>query len=133
MDFTRPLWVGHYRLCFTLHIVLSCIGTEGINMHSQLIVRPKKINYMFFRHRPRHLQPPASKMFIAFPVFTLKNHLYIVNCHFRSAVIFCHFVWLVRILKVKIFSGIYSDTSFYSISFNKIKNCPPASISKKSA
>ena len=36
--------------------------------------------------------PPASasspikksKIFIAFPVFTLKNHLYIVNCQFKS-------------------------------------------------
>ena len=65
---------------------------------------------------------PASKIFIAFPVFTLKNPLYIENCQFRSAVICCHFVdWLVCILKVEIFSGNYSDTSYYSISFNKIK------------
>ena len=36
--------------------------------------------------------PPASKIFIAFPVFTLKNRLYIANCQFRSAVICRHFV-----------------------------------------
>ena len=32
------------------------------------------INYMFLMHHPRHLQPPSSKIFIAFSVFTLKNH-----------------------------------------------------------
>ena len=37
--------------------------------------------------------------------------------------------WLVRILKVENFSGNYSDTSFFSISFKKIKNKkPPARI-----
>ena len=36
--------------------------------------------------------PPASKIFIAFQVFTLKNRLYIANCQFRSAVICRHFV-----------------------------------------
>ena len=29
-------------------------------------VRPKKVNYMFLMHCPRHFQPPASKIFIAF-------------------------------------------------------------------
>ena len=98
-------------------------------------LRPKKLNYMFLRHRPIHLQPPAPKIFISFPVFILKNRLYIGNCQFRWAVICRHFAtilfvdWLVRILKVEIFSGNYSDTSFYSISFNKIKNKkPPARI-----
>ena len=38
-----------------------------------IILRPKKINYMFLRHHPHHLQPSASKIFIAFPVFTLKK------------------------------------------------------------
>ena len=54
--------------------------------------KAKKINYMFLRHPPRHLQPPASKIVIAFPVFTLKNRLYITNCQFKSAVICRHFV-----------------------------------------
>ena len=47
---------------------------------SKIHIRPKKINYMFLRHRPHHFQPPASKNFIAFSVFTLKNRLYIANC-----------------------------------------------------
>ena len=87
------------------------------------MLRTKKNNYMFLRYRPHHLQPLASKIFIAFQVFTLKNRLYIVNCQFRSAVIL--FVgWLLRILKVENFSGNYWDTSFFSISFkkNKIKS-----------
>ena len=89
---------------------------------------------MFLRHRPHHLQPPASKIFIAFPVFTLKNHLYIANCQLGrpsfAAILFAD--WLVRILKVENFSGNYSDTSICSISFKKIKNCWPASFSEKS-
>ena len=28
-----------------------------------VIIRPKKINYMFLRHRPRHFQPPRIKNF----------------------------------------------------------------------
>ena len=36
--------------------------------------------------------PPASKIFIAFPVFTFENRLHIANCQFRSAVICRHFV-----------------------------------------
>ena len=59
------------------------------------ILLGQKINYMFLRHRPHHLQPPASNIFIAFPVFTLKNCLYITNCQFRSAVICRHFVCLL--------------------------------------
>ena len=42
-------------------------------------------NELYVSQEPRHLQPPASKIFIAFPVFTL-------NCQFRSAVISRHFV-----------------------------------------
>ena len=61
------------------------------NLHF-LRVRPKKMNYMFLRHCLRHLQPPASKIFIAFPAFTLKNHVYIADCHLRLAVICRHFV-----------------------------------------
>ena len=50
-----------------------------------------KVKNMFLRHRPRHLKPAASKKIIVFPVFTLKNRLYIVNGHFKLAII-CHFV-----------------------------------------
>ena len=80
-------------------------------------IRPQKVNYLFLRHCPRHLQPPALKFFIAFPLFILKNHLYIAICQLRSAVI-CAILfvdWLVRILKVENFSGNYSDTSFITI------------------
>ena len=49
-------------------------------------------NELYVSQEPRHLQPPASNFFIAFPVFTLKNRLYIANCQFRSAVICRHFV-----------------------------------------
>ena len=56
-------------------------------------IKAKKIIYMFLSHRPSHLQPPpASKIFIAFPVFTLKYRLYIANCQVRLAVICRHFV-----------------------------------------
>ena len=56
----------------------------------------KKINYMFLRHRPSHLQPPASKIFIALPVFTLKNRLFFVNCQFESVGHYLKpFCWLV--------------------------------------
>ena len=44
-----------------------------------------------------HLQPPTSKILVAFPVFALKNHLYIVSCQFNLATSFCYFVcfWLI--------------------------------------
>ena len=97
----------------------------------RLVVRSKKLIICFSGTARITFNPPASKIFIAFPVFILKNRLYIANCQFRSAVI-CAILfvdWLVRILKVENFSGNYSDTSFYSISFNKIKNKkPPARI-----
>ena len=73
---------------------------------------------MFLRHRPRHLQPPASKIFIAFSVFTLKNTSQIVSLG-RPSFASILFDWLVRILKVENISGNYSDTSFYSISLKK--------------
>ena len=94
-------------------------------------LRPKKINYMFLRHRPRHFQPPASKIFIACSVFTLKivytSRIVSLGRPSFAAILFVD--WLVRILKVKNFSGNYSDTSFFSISFKKNKNKkPPARI-----
>ena len=56
-----------------------------ILMHEYL--RPKRINYMFLRHTCITFNPPVSKIFILFPVFTLKNH--VVNCQFNLAII-CH-------------------------------------------
>ena len=61
--------------------------------------KAKKFNNIFFQSTARVIfNPPASKFFIAFPVFTLKNRLYIANCHFRLAVICCLFVcWLAGV------------------------------------
>ena len=76
-------------------LILFTTQLESIynNMLAKSVsIRPQKVNYMFLRHRPHQLQPSASKIFIAFPVFTLKNLLYIANCQFRSAVICLHFV-----------------------------------------
>ena len=36
---------------------------EQLQLETSRIVRPKKINYMFLRHRPRHLQTPRIKNF----------------------------------------------------------------------
>ena len=100
-----------------------------------LIIRPKKLIICFSGTARVTFNPPASKIFIAFSVFTLKNRLYIGNCQFRSAVICRHFVcWLAGAhTKSRKFSGNYSDTSFFSISLKKIKikSRPPASFSKK--
>ena len=54
------------------------------------IMLGKKIKYLFLRYRSHHLQPPAPKIFIAFPVFALINHLQIVNI--IVSLISCHFV-----------------------------------------
>ena len=73
--------------------------------------------------------PLASKIFIAFPVFTFKNCLRIVSLGRPSFAAILFVDWLVRILKVENFSGNHSDTSFFSISFKKNKNKkPPARI-----
>ena len=80
---------------------------------SQLIRRPKKLIVCFPGTARFTYEPPHQKIFIVFPVITLKNLLHIVNCKFREAVI-CRqpatlFVdWLVRILKVEHISGNYS-------------------------
>ena len=42
---------------------------------------------MFLTLCPRQLQPPTSNIFNPFPVFTLKNCLYISNCQFKLAII----------------------------------------------
>ena len=60
-----------------------------------LNLRPKKLIICFSGTARVTFNPPAPKIFIAFPVFILKNRLYIANCQFRSAVICRHFVcWL---------------------------------------
>ena len=71
------------QLVTELHNLLQ----SNISCYRVTQLRPKKINYMFLRHRPRHFQPPRIKNFYNISVFTLKNRLYIANCQFRSAVI----------------------------------------------
>ena len=56
------------------------------------ILKAKKIYFTFFRHRPRHLQTPTSKIFIALAELTLKNHLYIINCKYNLVAIFGFFL-----------------------------------------
>ena len=96
-----------------------------------IAIRPKKL-IMFLRHRPHHLESHLSKIFIAFPVFTLKNRLYIANCQFKSAVIASIlFVigWLVDKQLVSAhaqgqkFLQITPINHFYSILLKKIKSC----------
>ena len=94
------------------------------------VLRPKQINYIFLRHRSHHLQvqPPTSEIFIPFPVFTLKNHLYIAYCQFKLAII-CF--WLVGRLVGKQLVAAHMKSwkfpeitwihHFYSILFKKIK------------
>ena len=36
------------------------------NHPGKVSLRPEKINYMFLRHRPRHLQPPHQKFLLHF-------------------------------------------------------------------
>ena len=100
------------------------------------MARPQKINYMFLRHRPRHLQPPPHKNFHC--ISSIHTEKSSIHCELSvlirpsfAAILFVD--WLVCILKVEIFSRNYTDTSFYSISFRKqkIKSRPPASFSKK--
>ena len=68
-------------------------------------VRPKKLTICFSGTARVTSTPPALKIFIAFPVFSI---LFVD--------------WLVRILKVENFAGNYSDTLIFGISFQKIKN-----------
>ena len=92
----------------------------------KLCNKAKKINYMFLRHRPHHLQPPAPKIFIAFPVFILKNHLYVTNCLSFSTILFV-FIWLVdhqlvaAHIKSQKLPKITQIHHFYSILLKKLK------------
>ena len=55
----------------------------------------QKIIFICFSGTPKSPSTlPTFKIFIPFPVFTLKNHLYVTNCQFKLAVICCHFVCL---------------------------------------
>ena len=67
------------------------------------VILGKKINFNVSRAPPASPFTPTSKIFISFPVFTFRNHLYIMNC-----LIGCQFTpilfvdWLLHILKLKI-------------------------------
>ena len=104
-----------------------------------ILIRPKKLIICFSGTVRVTFKPPHQKFLLHFQY----SHWKIV-CTSRivslgrpsfAAILFVD--WLVCILKVKIFSGNYSDTSFYIISFEKIKNKkPPARLHhflKKSA
>ena len=99
--------------------------------HNINILRPKKIIICFSGTARVTFNPPASKIFIVYSVFALKNRLYIVSLGWLSFSTILFVDWLVRILKVENFSGNYSDTSFYSISFKKIKAARPHHFQKK--
>ena len=68
--------------------------TDKFSIHSSQshILPPKKL----YVSQATHLQPPASKIFIAFTVNHIeKSYIYITNCQFHLAVICCPFVCLV--------------------------------------
>ena len=90
---------------------------------------------MFLRHRPHHLQPPASNIFIAFFSICIKNPLYIINCQFGfQLLLFYLFLdgWFISgtptgfymFQKLQI-SGNYSIHHFYKQKFSKSKNKKP--------
>ena len=87
---------------------------------------------MFLRHRPCHFQPPPHQKFLLHLQYSHLKIVYtsrIVSLGRPSFAAILFVDWLVRILKVENFSGNYSDTSFFSISFKKNKNKkPPARI-----
>ena len=115
---------------------------HSLDVHYQWKLLDPQKNYMFLRHRPRHLQYlPESRIknFIAFPVFALKNSLYIINCQFNLAISCRNFVcflvlfvdffcthWLLHILECKHFWKFLGFIVFISKSIKKIKikNCP---------
>ena len=75
--------------------------------------------------------PPHQKFLLHFQYSHLKivytSQIVSLGRPSFAAILFVD--WLVRILKLKNFSGNYSDTSFFSISLKKIKNNkPPARI-----
>ena len=92
---SRPI-VGSYLAQISKIFFLLYIQKYIIIL--MLAYKAKKINHMFLRHRPCHLQGLTLKIFIPFPLFTLKNHLYITNYQFKLAVIcsiLFNFGWLV--------------------------------------
>ena len=82
MFFCNIVHIGSkYETCTFLYYIIAI-----------LLLGQKKLIICFSGTARVTFKPPASKIFIAFPVFTFKNCLYIANCQFRSAVICRHFV-----------------------------------------
>ena len=88
---------------------------QEISYFSAKLNKSKKINDMFLRHSLCHLQPPPHQNLM---VYTSQ----IISLGGPSFAAILFFDWLVHILKVRNFSGNYLETSFYGISFKKIKN-----------
>ena len=91
---------------------------------------------MFLRHRPRHFQPPASKIFIAFQLINVKKS----SAHSELSVGWLNFgapaiVIRHHLLKIRIFMEHRQNIVFIHKKKIKvkIKSHPPASFSEKSA
>ena len=107
------------------------IASKYKKLRIKNIIRPKKIIICFSGTARVTFNPPNQKFLLHSQYSYLKivytSRIVSLGRPSFAAILFVD--WLVRILKVENFSGNYSDTSFYSISFNKIKNKkPPACI-----
>ena len=92
---------------------------------------------------PYHLQPSASNIFIAFPVFALKKFfctsskfIFATSCHhfvcFGWLVALWCTYWLLHIPKVRNFWKLLGHHSYKEkYSKNKIKSRPPTSYTEK--
>ena len=80
----------------TAYMYISSVNTESLFVYVWCLecskLGQKKLIICFSGTAHVTFNAPASKISIAFPVFTLKKRLYIANCQFRSAVICRHFV-----------------------------------------
>ena len=83
---TPPIWLILNGSVMYL-IVYKLLYFLDLSVTLMLLLQPKFVWPIL-----HHLEPSASKNFIAFPLFTLKNDLYIANCQFKLAVIYCHSV-----------------------------------------
>ena len=115
-------------------------------VRSGIHLRPKKVNDMFLRHRPRHFQPPRIKNFYGIPTNKCEKSS---SNHELSVQSGRHLpcLWLVgwlnsgapalairhHLLKVGNFYGTSSEHRFYlkKVKKIKIKSRPPASFSEK--
>ena len=59
--FTNP---GTQNILLKTFLKISIIFILNFLIFSKSYIRPQKVNYMFLRHRPRHLQPPPHQKFL---------------------------------------------------------------------